>query len=127
MPLTPRAIIEKWTFANPLRSLPYQLNPGTAGPLRRLRSRWPDIGRVYGSIGGLDVRLAGSRAEVRAAQRLRYQVFFEELSATPSMTAYMRRRDEDAYDPLCDHLLVVDRDAASAAETVTLENVTVYA
>ena len=70
-------------------------------------------GKVYGSIGTLEVRLANMRAEIRAAQRLRYEVFFEEMSATPSMTAYMRRRDEDAYDPLCDHLLVVDKDASA--------------
>ena len=73
-------------------------------------AKGPQAGKVYGSIGSLEVRLASRRAEIRAAQRLRYEVFFEEMSATPSMTAYMRRRDEDAYDPLCDHLLVVDKD-----------------
>jgi putative hemolysin len=65
--------------------------------------------KVYGSIGSLEVRLARTRQDVRRAQRLRYQVFFEEMSATPSTVAAMRRRDEDAYDPYCDHLLVVDK------------------
>jgi len=66
------------------------------------------IPKVYGRIGDLSVRLAQTRADVRRAQRLRYQVFYEEMSATPSFKAQMRRRDEDRYDAICDHLLVVD-------------------
>jgi L-ornithine Nalpha-acyltransferase len=69
--------------------------------------------RSYGSIGALEVRLARSHAEVRAAQKLRYRVFFEEMSATPSITAFVRRRDADLYDPVCEHLLVVDRAPAA--------------
>ncbi|MDX2290022.1 MAG: GNAT family N-acyltransferase [Hyphomicrobiaceae bacterium] len=64
--------------------------------------------RTYGKIGTLEVRLARTRAEIQMAQALRYQVFYEEMSATPSLIARMRRRDEDAYDGVCDHLLVVD-------------------
>lgn len=70
------------------------------------RRAWPS--KVYGRIGDLEVRLASSREDVRRAQRLRYEVFFEEMSATPTITAQMRRRDEDPYDAICDHLLVVD-------------------
>jgi putative hemolysin len=66
--------------------------------------------KVYGRIGNLEVRLAQSRADVKLAQRLRYQVFFEEMSAIPSRLAKFRRRDEDRYDAVCDHLLVVDLD-----------------
>jgi L-ornithine Nalpha-acyltransferase len=64
--------------------------------------------KVYGRIGNLEVRLARSRAEIKLAQRLRYQVFYEEMCAQPSRLAQFRRRDEDAYDAICDHLLVVD-------------------
>ncbi len=71
--------------------------------LRRRRPR-----KVYGQIGGLEVRLAETRADIKRAQRLRYQVFYEEMAASPSLTAMMRRRDEDPYDAICDHLLVVD-------------------
>lgn len=67
--------------------------------------------RTFGRIGSLEVRLAEDRAEIRQAQALRYSVFYEEMSAVPSMTAMMRRRDEDAYDAICDHLLVIDHDA----------------
>lgn len=70
--------------------------------------RRPMLGKIYGRIGDLEVRLAGSRADIRLAQRLRYRVFYEEMSATPTLTAKMRRRDEDPYDAICDHLLVVD-------------------
>jgi putative hemolysin len=65
--------------------------------------------KVYGRIGTLEVRLARKKSEIRRAQRLRYKVFYEEMSATPNALAILSRRDEDAYDPVFDHLLVVDR------------------
>ncbi len=57
----------------------------------------------------LHVKLASSEQEVRAAQRLRYQVFVEEMGARlhcaePGIEA-------DHYDPFCQHLLVKDGDA----------------
>lgn len=64
--------------------------------------------RTYGRVGNLEVRLASTKAEIRRAQQLRYEVFYEEMGAVPSTIARMRRRDEDAYDAICDHLLVVD-------------------
>jgi len=64
--------------------------------------------KVYGRIGDLEVRLARTRAEIRLAQRLRYEVFYEEMSAKPSGLTKFRRLDEDDFDALCDHLLVVD-------------------
>jgi L-ornithine Nalpha-acyltransferase len=69
-------------------------------------TRKPD--KVYGKIGSLEVRLANRRRDIRLAQRLRYEVFYEEMSAVPSFRAELRRRDEDPYDAVCDHLLVVD-------------------
>ena len=71
------------------------------------RLGWP-ADKAYGAIGSLQVRLADSRRDLHLAQRLRYQVFFEEMSAAASLTARMRRRDEDAFDAVCDHFLVVD-------------------
>ena len=64
--------------------------------------------KVYGSIGSLEVRLARKSAEIRRAQRLRYKVFYEEMSAVPGALAMLSRRDEDAYDAVFDHLLVLD-------------------
>lgn len=74
------------------------------------------IPRIYGRVGSLEVRLAQSRADLRRAQNLRYRVFYEEMSAVPSLLSQMRRRDEDDYDAICDHLLVVDVAAKPATE-----------
>lgn len=105
---------KRWSPGYGLRPLPFGFPGfGKNGKRKRLGSAGPAAAKVYGSIGNLEVRLAATRKDVRRAQRLRYNVFFEEMSATPSMTAYVRRRDEDAYDPICQHLLVVDRNAAS--------------
>ncbi|MBC8013047.1 MAG: GNAT family N-acetyltransferase [Methyloceanibacter sp.] len=64
--------------------------------------------KIYGRLGSLEVRLARKRSEIRRAQRLRYKVFYEEMSAIPGALAMLSRRDEDAYDPIFDHLLVID-------------------
>ncbi len=69
--------------------------------------------RIYGRVGDLEVRLARTRSEIRLAQRLRYQVFYEEMSAEPSGLAKFHKRDEDAFDAICDHLLVVDTSRSS--------------
>ena len=69
---------------------------------------------IYGQIGPLEVRLAKSRADIRLAQRLRYHVFYEEMSAKPSPRAQLRKRDQDPYDKFCDHLLVFDTEGTTA-------------
>ena len=71
--------------------------------------------KIYGQIGSLQVRLAEGLAEVRLAQRLRYDVFYREMSATPSIAARFRQRDEDAFDAVCDHLLVFDSEVGKTA------------
>ncbi len=58
--------------------------------------------------GQLDVRLATSEAEIAAAQALRYQIFYDEMGATPSPAMIATKRDVDTYDAICDHLLVID-------------------
>jgi putative hemolysin len=65
--------------------------------------------KIYGRIGSLEVRLARKKGDIRRAQRLRYKVFYEEMSATPGALAMLSRRDEDTFDPVFDHLLVIDR------------------
>lgn len=64
--------------------------------------------QVLGRLGSLEVRLAQTAAEVRQAQKLRYQVFYEEGSATPGPARLLSHRDIDSYDAICDHLLVID-------------------
>ena len=58
--------------------------------------------------GSLEIRLAESTAEIEAAQALRYRVFYEELSAAPTLAMKAQRRDFDSFDPYCDHLVIVD-------------------
>ena len=60
-------------------------------------------------VRNLLVRRAEHPLEVEAAQHLRYQVFYEELGAAPSLTARRTQSDADAYDAYCDHLLVIDQ------------------
>lgn len=60
------------------------------------------------TLNNLEIRLAESEAEVVAAQRLRYRVFYDEMGATPSPEVAARGCDCDDFDPLCDHLIVLD-------------------
>jgi putative hemolysin len=55
----------------------------------------------------VEVRLAESRDEVTAAQRIRYRVFCEEMGALPSAAMRTLERDFDEYDTVCDHLLAL--------------------
>jgi putative hemolysin len=66
----------------------------------------------------LEVRLAQSPDEVEAAQALRYRVFYDEMGATPSAEVRALKLDVDRYDPICDHLLVIDKDKANGAQCV---------
>ena len=75
------------------------------GPFEGRAEQWP----VLAATGALEVRLAETDAEVEAAQRLRYRVFYEEMSAVPSPQMREARRDFDKFDEFCDHMLVVDR------------------
>lgn len=53
-----------------------------------------------------DVSWAASEDDVRAAQRLRYEVFAEEMGAQLPPDARLHRLDRDRFDAYCDHLLV---------------------
>lgn len=75
------------------------------GPLEGRVTQWP----VLAVSGALEVRLAETEAEVEQAQRLRYRVFYQEMSAMPSPAMRESARDFDRFDEVCDHLLVVDR------------------
>jgi putative hemolysin len=78
-----------------------------------------DLGRpVDIRAGDLELRLAESADEVAAAQRLRYQVFYEEMAAQPTAEMAAMRRDVDMFDPHCDHLLVIDHQIGAGAAGV---------
>jgi L-ornithine Nalpha-acyltransferase len=60
------------------------------------------------SEASISVRLAHNKEEIMAAQRLRYQVFYEEFMATPNKEMAAARLDIDDYDAYADHLIVID-------------------
>ena len=82
------------------------LYDATPAPL----ASWP----VLAEHGPLQVRMASSKYEIKAAQRLRYHVFYDEMSAIPTRRMRLQKRDFDKYDRFCDHMLVVDRDVLGA-------------
>lgn len=54
------------------------------------------------------VRLAQDARDLRAAQRLRYQVFVTELGASGPMVDHVNQLEQDEFDPFFDHLLLID-------------------
>lgn len=60
------------------------------------------------TAGNLLVKLAATEREVEQAQALRYSVFVDEMGAQVPEEAYALKRDIDEFDPICDHLLVMD-------------------
>jgi len=71
----------------------------------------PEIARdkpVEIRAGDIELRLAESEAEIRAAQALRYRVFYEEMAAKPTAEMSRLRRDFDSFDEYCDHILMID-------------------
>jgi len=81
------------------------------GGLQAFGARAHRPSQSLGRVGSLEVRLAQTAAEVRQAQKLRYRVFYQEGSAIPNPGRLFARRDVDAYDAICDHLLVFDHAA----------------
>ena len=75
------------------------------GPIDERRPQWP----VLVATDNFEIRIAETQAELEAAQRVRYRVFYEELGAVPTPAMEANRLDFDKYDPFCDHLLAVDR------------------
>jgi len=78
-------------------------------PFSRQVRQLHGLPKVLASSGDFDVVLATTKKEIRRAQKLRYQVFFEEGGATADPTARLIRRDVCPFDRVCDHLIVVDK------------------
>ncbi|MEM1430940.1 MAG: GNAT family N-acyltransferase [Pseudomonadota bacterium] len=68
----------------------------------------------------LDVRIATREADLLGAQRLRYEVFVSELGGDGALVDHINRFERDAFDPVCDHLILVDplRDEAGLEHVV---------
>lgn len=111
-PVAPKRLVDRF------RAFPgYSAYSATPGFLPTLRAysglmvvdeAGQRTGQVLGRLGSMEVRLACKAAEVRRAQKLRYRVFYQEGDAVADAAKKMARRDVDAFDPICDHLLVID-------------------
>jgi putative hemolysin len=55
-----------------------------------------------------ETRLAECEADIRAAQRLRYEVFVEEMGARLCAADHAERLERDRFDAHVDHLLLLD-------------------
>lgn len=66
----------------------------------------------------IQVRLAAHADEIKAAQALRYKVFYEEYGATPNEEMLREKRDFDAFDDITDHLVVIDNDLPKNASQI---------
>jgi len=80
---------------------------------RRTETRIVDV-----RFGALQVRLAETPADIEAAQALRYRVFYQEMGAHPTMEMALAQRDFDAFDRVCDHLLVIDQAKGAGGDAV---------
>lgn len=103
------------TPVRPMTVRPVLDAPAGVDPLSPTRP-----GMSLGRKGAMEVRLARSSREVTACQALRYQVFYEEMAALADAKTRERRIDADAFDPLCDHILVIDHEYTENTESVPM-------
>jgi putative hemolysin len=71
--------------------------------------------RQAGLSGGIEVSWARHYDEVRAAQRLRYNVFAKEMGAR--LDTSVPSHDVDLFDDYCEHLLVRDQETREVVGT----------
>ena len=87
-----------------------KLNTDTLEPVRL----------VVNSTLQYTTRLAKSLDEVHAAQELRFQIFNLELNEGLEKS-YATGRDEDAFDSVCEHLLVEHMPSATIVGTYRMQ------
>ncbi len=79
-------------------------------------NQWLYLGRRFGTavtkLHDYTVRLATSAEDVAAAQRLRYQVFVEELGASGPLVDHQAQLERDRFDDHSDHLILWHNDLA---------------
>jgi L-ornithine Nalpha-acyltransferase len=105
-------------------SLLQMLRPEVAGSVAQNAIAWfrppgaagspnddPPVSASLGRLGSLEVFLAQGKRDIRRAQKLRYRVFYKHGTAIADAATLLARRDKDAFDKICDHLLVVDHAA----------------
>lgn len=93
-----------------------QLDPEACPKVALPRSSTYETGRMPDRDGAgmipddpaFTLRLARDERDLRAAQRLRYKVFIEELGGDGALVDHDARLECDAFDPFFDHLLLID-------------------
>jgi len=111
-------------LAHPKPGLLQMLRPQIAGSVAQSKIAWfkspeaagaacdyPSESASLGRLGSLEVFLAQGKRDIRRAQKLRYRVFYKHGAAIADAATLLARRDKDAFDKICDHLLVVDHAA----------------
>lgn len=88
--------------------------PAAIPASRAPRSGW----QCVSADGRFEVRLTRTAEDIAASQRLRYQVFYEEMAAEPSSEMARLGLDFDSFDTLCDHLMVFDRNRPHGEQVV---------
>ena len=71
-------------------------------------------------VGKYEVRFAAAPDELRAIQKLRFEVFNLELGEGLE-ESFRTGRDEDPFDPFCHHLMVIHRESGRVAGTYRLQ------
>lgn len=79
----------------------------------------PSVDTVLVSDGRHEARLANSADEIEAALRLRHRVFNVELGGQPEIDDL----EQDAFDLVCRHLIVVDRATGQIVGTYRLNSI----
>jgi putative hemolysin len=87
----------------------FKPQPSPTGVIKPIR--FPVLPATLGRLGPLEVRLAQQKRDVKRAQRLRYRVFYKDGTAIADAATLLARRDKDAFDRICDHLMVIDHAA----------------
>jgi len=77
-------------------------------PVNRTRELLTPLDTMDRADPHLSVHLATSEADLRAAERLRYQVFVEELGGDGDLVDHAGRLERDRFDPFFEHLVLVD-------------------
>ena len=77
----------------------------------------PSKPRIHAEVGRYRVRLAESDADREAACRLRFKVFNIELGEGLE-SSYQTGLDTDQFDPICEHLLVEDKQETNPAKRI---------
>ena len=85
----------------------FKPQPSPSGVIEPIRN-FPNLPAALGRLGTLEVRLADGKRDVKRAQKLRYRVFYRDGTAIADAATLLARRDKDAFDKICDHLLVID-------------------